>query len=113
MPIALMQQFADMMRLGNEGIPERRKLLEEHERKLIEQAQTIHQTLDILRGKLITTVLGKRIPGGRPERTRGRRLFTSVMSIRIQNKEILCKLRQLGYQFVHTGLQLELHFLLI
>lgn len=52
MPIALMQQFADMMRLGNEGIPERRKLLEEHERKLIEQVQTIHQTLDILRNKI-------------------------------------------------------------
>lgn len=47
-----MQQFADMMRLGNEGIPERRKLLEEHELKLIEQAQTIHQTLEILRGKI-------------------------------------------------------------
>lgn len=47
-----MQQFADMMRLGNDGIPKRRKLLEEHEQKLIEQVQTIQQTLDILRGKI-------------------------------------------------------------
>ncbi|NMO98253.1 MerR family transcriptional regulator [Paenibacillus lemnae] len=52
MPIVLMQRFADMMRLGDSGIPKRRKLLEDHQQKLIEQAQTIHQTLDILRDKI-------------------------------------------------------------
>ncbi|RUS47430.1 MerR family transcriptional regulator [Cohnella sp. AR92] len=52
MPIAQMQQFAAMMRLGDAGISQRRALLENHERMLLEQAQTIQQTLDLLRDKI-------------------------------------------------------------
>lgn len=52
MPIAQMQRFAAMMRLGDLGIPQRLALLEDHERKLLEQVQSIHRTLDILRDKI-------------------------------------------------------------
>jgi len=52
MPIVLMQRFAAMMRLGDAGISQRRALLEDHERMLLEQAQEIRQTLDLLRDKI-------------------------------------------------------------
>ncbi|WP_410769620.1 MerR family transcriptional regulator [Fontibacillus sp. BL9] len=52
MPIAKMQRFADMMRMGDAGISQRRALLEEHEQKLILQAKELEDTLEVLRDKI-------------------------------------------------------------
>ncbi|MDQ0088521.1 DNA-binding transcriptional MerR regulator [Paenibacillus anaericanus] len=52
MPIAEMQRFADMMRLGDAGISKRRELLEEHEQKLLLQAKELQDTLSVLRDKV-------------------------------------------------------------
>ncbi|MEW9699806.1 MerR family transcriptional regulator [Paenibacillus sp. SI8] len=52
MPIAEMQRFADMMRLGDAGIGQRRALLEEHEQKLQAQVKELQDTLSVLQGKI-------------------------------------------------------------
>lgn len=52
MPIAEMQRFADMMRQGDAGIGQRRKLLEEHEQKLLLQFKELQDTLLVLRDKI-------------------------------------------------------------
>lgn len=52
MPISEMKRFADFVREGEYTIPERRKLLESHERKLKAQREEIDETLTVLSGKL-------------------------------------------------------------
>ncbi|GED72615.1 hypothetical protein BRE01_63170 [Brevibacillus reuszeri] len=52
MPIADMQRFADLMRQGNDGIGQRRQLLQEHEQTLLAQVKDLQDTLRVLRGKI-------------------------------------------------------------
>ncbi|MGF7050711.1 DNA-binding transcriptional MerR regulator [Paenibacillus sp. DS2015] len=52
MPITEMQRFADMMRLGDGGIRQRRELLEEHEQQLLLQVKDLQDTLIVLRDKI-------------------------------------------------------------
>ena len=52
MPISEMKRFADFVREGEHTIPERRKLLEFHERKLKAQREEIDKTLAVLSEKL-------------------------------------------------------------
>lgn len=52
MPIAEMRRFADLARQGENTIPERRELLEAHERKLHDQLGEIEKTLAVLAEKL-------------------------------------------------------------
>lgn len=52
MPIAGMQRFADLVWRGESTIPERRELLEAHERRLNDQRQEIEKTLTALGEKL-------------------------------------------------------------
>lgn len=52
MPIAEMQRFADLVWRGETTIPERRELLEAHERQLNDQRQEIEKTLAVLEEKL-------------------------------------------------------------
>ena len=53
MPISEMQRFADLVWRGESTIPDRRELLEAHERRLSEQRQEIEQTLAVLAEKLV------------------------------------------------------------
>ncbi|MHA6533811.1 MerR family transcriptional regulator [Paenibacillus sp. BAC0078] len=52
MPIAQMQRFANMMRLGDAGISQRRALLEEHETDLLGQVKELQETLALLKDKI-------------------------------------------------------------
>lgn len=52
MPIAEVQRFADLVWRGETTIPERRELLESHERQLNDQRQEIEKTLAVLEEKL-------------------------------------------------------------
>lgn len=52
MPIAQMQRFASMMRLGDAGISQRRALLEEHEADLLGQVKELQETLALLKDKI-------------------------------------------------------------
>lgn len=52
MPIVEMQRFAEMMRLGDAGISQRREVLEEHEQRLLNQVKELEVTLEVLRAKI-------------------------------------------------------------
>ena len=76
MPIAEMRRFADLAGRGETTIPDRRELLEAHERKLNDQREEIEKTLTVLAEKLThyraseaaqRGVTEKAMPGARPE----------------------------------------------
>lgn len=52
MPIAKMRRFASLVRQGEATVPERRALLEAHERALHDQLEEIEKTLTVLAEKL-------------------------------------------------------------
>lgn len=52
MPISEMKRFADLVRQGDSTVPERRKLLEAHERKRRVKLREIQNTLSVLQDKI-------------------------------------------------------------